>query len=258
MAYKIKDLDSKLLSDLKIDFNHRHQWYIVTVVSGNEQKVIENIKDKLNGYGYGDKLSDLKIIKEKIKEVKIYEPSEAPRSMKNRANTKWETIVVDGATKYRCTKIKEGNKFNGYIFLKAEMTDQIWFLIRNTQMVTGLVGSSGKNVKPIPVPEDKILKLIADNDAKRALISLNEKVDHEENIEVIELHEDENFTNFEVDQEVKIIADTFFGEIAKIAKIDQNKKIATVEFEFFGRINTLDLNFNDIQLYDEESDKLEN
>jgi len=138
------------------------------------------------------------------------------------------------------------------------MTDQIWFLIRNTQMVTGVVGSSGKNVKPIPVPEDKILKLIADNDAKRALISLNEKVDHEENIEVIELHEDENFTNFEVDQEVKIIADTFFGEIAKIAKIDQNKKIATVEFEFFGRINTLDLNFNDIQLYDEESDKLEN
>ncbi|WP_278998627.1 transcription termination/antitermination protein NusG [Ureaplasma urealyticum] len=257
MAYKIKDLDSKLLSDLKIDLNHTHQWYIVTVVSGNEQKVIENIKDKLNGYGYGDKLSDLKIIKEKIKEVKIYEPSEAPRSMKNRANTKWETIVVDGVTKYRCTKIKEGNKFNGYIFLKAEMTDQIWFLIRNTQMVTGLVGSSGKNVKPIPVPEDKILKLIADNDAKRALVSLDEQTNSQQNVVVVESHETEDLPNFEVDQQVKIVADTFFGEIARIAKIDQNKKVATVEFEFFGRINTLYLNFNDIQPYDEEAE-LEN
>lgn len=257
MAYKIKDLDSKLLSDLKIDLNHTHQWYIVTVVSGNEQKVIENIKDKLNGYGYGDKLSDLKIIKEKIKEVKIYEPSEAPRSMKNRANTKWETIVVDGVTKYRCTKIKEGNKFNGYIFLKAEMTDQIWFLIRNTQMVTGLVGSSGKNVKSIPVPEDKILKLIADNDAKRALVSLDEQTNSQQNVVVVESHETEDLPNFEVDQQVKIVADTFFGEIARIAKIDQNKKVATVEFEFFGRINTLDLNFNDIQPYDEEAE-LEN
>ena len=257
MAYKIKDLDSKLLSDLKIDLNHTHKWYIVTVVSGNEQKVIENIKDKLNGYGYGDKLSDLKIIKEKIKEVKIYEPSEAPRSMKNRANTKWETIVVDGVTKYRCTKIKEGNKFNGYIFLKAEMTDQIWFLIRNTQMVTGLVGSSGKNVKPIPVPEDKILKLIADNDAKRALVSLDEQTNSQQNVVVVESHETEDLPNFEVDQQVKIVADTFFGEIARIAKIDQNKKVATVEFEFFGRINTLYLNFNDIQPYDEEAE-LEN
>ncbi|EDX53216.1 transcription termination/antitermination protein NusG [Ureaplasma urealyticum] len=257
MAYKIKDLDSKLLSDLKIDLNHTHQWYIVTVVSGNEQKVIENIKDKLNGYGYGDKLSDLKIIKEKIKEVKIYEPSEAPRSMKNRANTKWETIVVDGVTKYRCTKIKEGNKFNGYIFLKAEMTDQIWFLIRNTQMVTGLVGSSGKNVKPIPVPEDKILKLIADNDAKRTLVNLDEQTNSQQNVVVVESHETEDLPNFEVDQQVKIVADTFFGEIARIAKIDQNKKVATVEFEFFGRINTLDLNFNDIQPYDEEAE-LEN
>lgn len=260
MAFKIKDLDQRLLNDLGLNQNKDHfQWYIITVVSGNENKVIENLKDKINGYGMGDKLADIKIIKEKIKKVELYDPADAPKLMRNRDNVKWETVVVEGTTKYRCTKIKEGNKFNGYVFIKVDMTEQIWFLIRNTQMVTGIVGSSGKNVKPIPVSEEQILQMIDKANQERDNVSLNDDTSNH-----VVLKDQNDFepeeesstlkpkvaSNLKVNQAVKIIGNQFYGEIANITAINESKGTAMVEFEFFGRIQALEFDFSDLELYD--------
>ncbi|AJQ45548.1 transcriptional antiterminator [Ureaplasma diversum] len=257
MAFKIKDLDQRLLNDLGLNENKHHfQWYIITVVSGNENKVIENLKDKINGYGMGDKLADIKIIKEKIKKVELYDPTDAPKLMRNRDNVKWETVVVEGVTKYRCTKIKEGNKFNGYVFIKVDMTEQIWFLIRNTQMVTGIVGSSGKNVKPIPVSEEQILQMIEKANRERANVSLDDDTSNhvvlkdQNDFEPEEETKPKPSTNFKVNQTVKIIGNQFYGEIANITNINETKGTAMVEFEFFGRIQALEFDFNDLELYD--------
>jgi transcriptional antiterminator NusG len=40
------------------------------------------------------------------------------------------------------------------------MTDESWFIIRNTQYVTGIVGSSGQRTKPTPIPEEEIVRMI--------------------------------------------------------------------------------------------------
>lgn len=262
--YKLKDIDRDWLKKLDLindedegndaEGNIPFQWYIVTVISGNEQKVVQDMRDKIAGFGMSDKIAAIKIIKEKIKEEKYYSPEDAPRSMKNKENVRWETVTVNGQTKYRVTKIKEGNKFNGYIFVKAKMTKQIWFLIRNTQLVTGIVGSSGKNVKPIPVSEDEILKLIDENNKKRETISFEDQSNKQNDvIEVIQ--EQEVYTNFNIGQEVKIVANNFFGEIARIVSIDTDKKIATIEFDFFGRINTTTLSLNELEpLLEEENE----
>ncbi|WP_031489131.1 transcription termination/antitermination protein NusG [Ureaplasma canigenitalium] len=286
-SYKLKDLDKSLLDALKITNVIPHQWYIITVVSGYEDQVIKNLKDKITGYGMADKLSEIKVIKEKYRDVKIYSKFEAPKTMRNTKITKWETIIVDGETKYRCSKIKEGNKFNGYLFIKAEMTDQVWFLIRNTQMVTGLVGSSGKNVKPIPVSEEEILKLIEQNEKQKKIaaetwikdfekigdevqkkdekvssfepnlneteidLSLSTTSSNESPDEKIITYEEPTNYHFVKGQTIKITGDSFYGEIAKIVELDDAKQQATIEFEFFGRLNRLTLAFSDIEETDE-------
>ncbi|MCV3753867.1 transcription termination/antitermination protein NusG [Ureaplasma zalophigenitalium] len=258
--YKLKDHSQKWLDDLKIDLNHnQHQWYIITVVGGNEQKVVADLKNKIKGYGLASFFSDIKIIKQKIKEVKIYEKDDAPKNMKNKPDVKWETVMIDGVIKYRCTRIKEQNKFRGYVFIKVDMTRQVWYLIRNTQMVTGLVGSSGKNTTPHPVSEDEIVKMIHENDRASSQVKLEEnneqpqvdlpEVDAKE-VTLIKDHEDDVVYDFKLNQSVRILSDNFYDEIGTISKIDNAKKMVEVQLEFFGRLNTLNLSFKDIAIYD--------
>ncbi|MCV3743595.1 transcription termination/antitermination protein NusG [Ureaplasma sp. ES3154-GEN] len=259
--YKLKDHSAKWLEDLNINVNiNQHQWYIITVVGGNEQKVVTDLKNKIKGYGLADFFSDIKIIKQKVKEVKIYEKDDAPSVMRNKPDVKWETIMIDGVIKYRCTRIKEQNKFRGYVFIKVDMTRQVWYLIRNTQMVTGLVGSSGKNTTPHPVSEAQIMQMIAENDRASMMVQLEEEKNEEmltdnesEQVTVVKDHEDDVIYEFKPNQSVRILSDNFYDEIGIITKVDNAKKTVEVELEFFGRLNTLNLSFKDVAIYDEDA-----
>lgn len=51
--------------------------------------------------------------------------------------------------------------FPGYILVEMIMTDEAWFIVRNTPGVTGFIGSSGKGAKPFPLTPQEVDKILS-------------------------------------------------------------------------------------------------
>ncbi len=134
--------------------NKYFQWYIATTIIGSEESIFNSLMDKIKAYDFDDHISGMKIINYKDIQVEYFdENNPAPRSMKNSKYINWYALD-DGRYKKVTTKVY--NKFPGYIFINMIMTDEIWYIIRNTPGITGFIGSSGKGAKPIPISEDEI------------------------------------------------------------------------------------------------------
>ena len=107
------------------------EWYVVNTYSGHESKVKEKIETKTESMGMQDY----------IYRVIIPETTEVE--------------VKDGVKKEKTKKM-----FPGYILVEMVMSDEAWFVVRNTPGVTGFIGSSGKGAKPTalqPYEVDHIL-----------------------------------------------------------------------------------------------------
>lgn len=100
------------------------QWYAIHTYSGYEDKVSENIKQRIDTLDMADKIFDVIVPKEKQIEIK---------------NGK--------------RRVVEKKIFQGYVIVKMELTDESWHAVRNTPNVTGFVGSGDE---PVPVSEDEI------------------------------------------------------------------------------------------------------
>jgi len=105
------------------------EWYMVSTVSKKEKTVIETIKNKISSEGMQYFFEEFKIFEQPI-------------------ITNAELLKKSKGKEY---KVKMENIYKGYIFIKMVMTDEAWFSVRNTEYVTGLVGSSGKGTKPTPI-----------------------------------------------------------------------------------------------------------
>ncbi|MGL5205514.1 MAG: transcription termination/antitermination protein NusG [Metamycoplasmataceae bacterium] len=172
------------------------EWYMVSTVSKKEESVIENLKNKISAEGMNHLFEDFKIFKQPI-------------------ITSAELLKKSKGKEY---KIKMENMYKGYIFVKVVMTDDAWFLIRNTENVTGLVGSSGKGTKPTPISERQIRKSTE-----------MEKLKNQE-------FKDLEYKNpFEIGVMVQIVQGSFTGEKGRIIETDIENQLAIVEIESFGR-----------------------
>ncbi|MGL5204953.1 MAG: transcription termination/antitermination protein NusG [Metamycoplasmataceae bacterium] len=172
------------------------EWYMVSTVSKKEENVIENLKNKISAEGMNHLFEDFKIFKQPI-------------------ITSVELLKKSKGKEY---KIKMENMYKGYIFVKVVMTDEAWFLIRNTENVTGLVGSSGKGTKPTPISERQIEKSIE-----------MEKLKNQQ-------FKDLEYKNpFEIGVIVQIVQGSFTGEKGRIIETDIENQLAIVEIESFGR-----------------------
>ncbi|MGL5732875.1 MAG: transcription termination/antitermination protein NusG [Metamycoplasmataceae bacterium] len=172
------------------------EWYMVSTVSKKEENVIENLKNKISAEGMNHLFEDFKIFKQPV-------------------ITSAELLKKSKGKEY---KIKMENMYKGYIFVKVVMTDEAWFLIRNTENVTGLVGSSGKGTKPTPISERQIRKSI--------------------DMEILKNKEfqDLEYKNpFEIGVIVQIVQGSFTGEKGRIIETDIENQLAIVEIESFGR-----------------------
>ena len=124
--------------DLEIKNNNKYKWYMISTVSGKEDKVIESLWNKIRTEGMIDLFNDIKIFKM---------PHLSGRELEKKSR----------GEEY---KIKYVNIYKGYIFLNMVMTDEAWYLVRNTQYVTGLIGSSGKGAKPTPISKANFEKMV--------------------------------------------------------------------------------------------------
>lgn len=230
------------------------QWYIITAVSGNEDSVVNNLKGKIASYGYADKVEDIKIIKEKVITIDEYTPANAPATVgRKQKNVEWRTIEKNGKTIYQRIKTEEKNKFNGYIFIKMIMDDEIWFIIRNTQLVTGIIGSSGKNTKPIPVSSEEIERILnADSSTADEIIeSEQERGKNVTNVykkdDSVVLESTIYQAPYNVGAKVRVIGNNMTGDVGYVRSMNDNKGIATVEIEIFNRTSLVDFNYSDLE-----------
>jgi len=125
----------------------------------------------------------------------------------------------DGVTKEKMKKM-----FPGYILVEMVMTDEVWFIVRNTPGVTGFIGSSGKGAKPTPLQPyevDNILNIMG--------IS---KIDNVE-----ELKEGDK---------IKIVAGPFVGMMGTIESIDLDNKIVNALVDLFGQETSVEVDLNQI------------
>ncbi len=243
-------MSNKVSKNSTIEYQEQPKWYIVTVISGNEDSVIKNLKGKIASYGYNDSVIDIRVVKEKVITIEDFPADKAPANVgRNTKNIQWKTIEKNGKTIYQKIKTEDRNKFGGYIFIKMFMDDKIWFIIRNTQLVTGIIGSSGKNTKPIPVSDEEIEKIL--NHDEHNIDEINDshpeitKI-YNENDSII-MESVVYSTDLVVGDEVRVIAGNTVGEEGTIIALNNTKGLATVRMEIFNRITNIEIPYSNLE-----------
>ncbi len=107
-------------------------WYVVNTYSGHESKVKEKLEMRTESMGMQDHI--FRIIIPETKEIE----------------------VKDGVKKEKIKKM-----FPGYILVEMIMSDEAWYIVRNTPGVTGFIGSSGRGAKPTPLLPQEIDRILA-------------------------------------------------------------------------------------------------
>ena len=172
------------------------EWYVVNTYSGHENKVKEKLLMRANTMGMEDYI--FRVVVPEKKEVEI----------------------KDGVTKERVKKM-----FPGYILVEMIMTDEAWFIVRNTPGVTGFIGSSGKGAKPFPLTSAEVDKILGSMGMSR-----------------LDLGNELN-----IDDMVKVIEGPFSGMFGKIKTIDSATGALEVALDLFGQETIVELQVSQIE-----------
>mgnify|MGYP000078897356 CR=1 FL=1 len=158
------------------------KWYVVNTYSGHENKVKEKLEMRTVSMGMEDYIFRVIVPEEKVIEEK------------------------NGVKKEKIKKL-----FPGYILVEMIMTDEAWFVVRNTPGVTGFIGSSGKGAKPVPLLPGEIDRILANMGMSRLEIGS-------------ELKEEDK---------VKVVDGPFKNMYGKVSSIDKDNNTLTVLIDLF-------------------------
>lgn len=168
-------------------YDSSKQWYAIHTYAGYEEKVAESIRQRAASLDMADKIFDVMVPKEKQIEIK---------------NGK--------------RRVVEKKIFQGYVLVEMRMSEDAWYIVRNTPGVTGFVGSG---TTPTPVSDeemDKIKRRMGVEDPKH-------KID------------------FAPSEVVSIVDGPFKGFDGTISEIDTQKGKIKVLVSMFGRETPVEL-----------------
>ena len=175
-------------------------WYVLHTYSGYEMKVQQNLQSRMTSMGMEDNIFEIIVPEQDVYEEKNGE------------------MVA-----------KKKKAFPGYVLLEMIMSDEAWYVVRNTPGVTGFVGSHGAGSKPSPLLPEEV-------DAMLRSIGVNpRKVD----------------INLELGQRIEIIGGAFQGMEGVVTEIDEDKAKVTVSVEMFGRETDTELNYSQVKEIEE-------
>lgn len=178
------------------EFENERAWYVVQSYSGMEQTAKRNLERRIVSMNMQDY-----IFRVLIPETVRYEKKK------------------NGDMKEIVEKV-----YPGYIFVDMIVTDESWFVVRNTPMVTGFLGSSGGGAKPVPLPNEEIIPIL-----RSCGITIEYNVD------------------FKVGDTVNIVNGPFAGQVATVESMNMETQQATVLVDFFGRQTPQELSFDEIK-----------
>lgn len=171
----------------KQTLNLGKRWYVLHTYSGYEENVKTNLEQRIESFAMQDKIFSVLVPKEKKIKIK---------------NSKRSVV--------------EEKMFPGYVLVEMIVTDDSWYVVRNTPNVTGFVGSG---TTPTPVDQVEVDSLV-----KRMTAS-----------------EPQHHIDFEINESVRITDGPFKNFEGKISNIDQERGKVKVLITMFGRETPVEL-----------------
>jgi len=171
-------------------------WYVIHTYSGYENKVKTNLEKRVESMSMDDKI------------FRVLVPMEDEIEIKNGKK-----------------KISKRKVFPGYVLVEMDMTDDSWYVVRNTPGVTGFVGSGSK---PIPLLDHEVSAILR----QMGLEKVRAKID------------------VTVGQSVRVISGPFKDFIGMVKEILEEKQKVRVSVSMFGRETPVELEFGQVEKLD--------
>jgi len=168
-------------------------WYVIHTYSGYEHAVKSALLQRIDTMNMQDKIFDVVVPEETEIEVKKGETQEIKKRM-----------------------------FPGYVLVNMIVTDDSWYVVRNTPNVTGFVGSG---TIPVPVSDEEVERMRRRMGVKDAKYK----------------------SDFVLKENVKIIDGPFVGYDGAVSEIDDNRGRLKVLVSIFGRETPVELSFEQVK-----------
>ncbi|MBJ7599361.1 MAG: transcription termination/antitermination protein NusG [Candidatus Nephthysia bennettiae] len=168
------------------------QWYVIHAYSGHEEKVKKNLEKRIESMDMHDKI------------LEVFVPMED------------EIEIKDGKRRHVQKRI-----FPGYILVKMVMSDESWYVVRNTPGVTSFVGSGNK---PVPLQENELRSIL-------------KQVKQEPQIRV----------EFQLGESVRVVDGPFADFLGKVDEINAEKGKLKVLVNMFGRETPVELDLLQVE-----------
>ena len=168
-------------------------WYVIHCYSGYENKVRHNLEQRIETMGMKDRIFDVVI------------------------PTQEEIEVKDGKR-----RTVERHIFPGYVLVNMVLTEESWYVVRNTPGVTGFVGM-GNN--PTPLRPEEVAQIVKRMEAEAPTVKVT----------------------FKVGERVRIIDGPFNDFRGVVSEIDMERTKVRVMVSFFGRETPVELDFLQVE-----------
>lgn len=163
------------------------RWYVLHTYSGYEESVAKNLKQRIESLGMEDKIFNVIVPKEKKIKIKLGK-----------------------------RKVVEEKVYPGYVLVEMVVTDDSWYVVRNTPNVTGFIGAG---TTPVPVSKQEIESLMKRMEVKEPQYKIEVKVG----------------------ELVKITDGPFKDFDGQVSEIDEEKGKVKVLVNMFGRDTPVEL-----------------
>ena len=171
------------------DYDMNPRWYVVHTYSGYENKVKADLEKKVKNQEMEEYFFEIVVPMEEQIEIK------------------------DGKRKANLKKV-----FPGYVLVKMIVTEETWYIVRNTRGVTGFVGSG---TDPIPLTDDEIRNM----GFEEAAINVD----------------------YEINEQVEVMNGAFEGFVGTVQEINKEKHKVKVLVSMFGRETPVELEFSQVK-----------
>ncbi len=180
-------------SEQLVEPSDQRSWYVVHCYSGYENKVRHNLEQRIDTMGMKDKIFDVVI------------------------PTQEEIEVKDGKR-----RTVERHVFPGYVLVNMILTEESWYVVRNTPGVTGFVGMGNQ---PTALRPEEVSQILRRMEAEAPLIKVT----------------------FKIGERVRIVDGPFNDFRGTVSEIDMERSKVRVMVNFFGRETPVELDFLQVE-----------
>ena len=187
---------------------YEKKWYIIHTYSGYEKKVATDLEKRIESLNLTDRVFRILVPEEEVLEEKRGKMVKVPRKL-------FPSYVM-----IEMLSVREENELG----LGYRVDSDAWYVIRNTNGVTGFVGVGSD---PIPLSDEEASDLLA-------------KIG-------VEANENRFNIDFKIGQRVVVKKDSFYDQTGEISDIDYEHGRVTVMLEVFGRLTPVELEYNEVE-----------